>query len=444
MPYVGKRGKRPAEYASKSSHLHVIKDANVQAFLARCTLPSTNSEVVLPPNNCVHFVPVMPNPIQHVIAVDGGYTTVSVRNEFPSSEIGFLQFGALIFSVRDLEALEDQPFIDPDDMSKMKQIQRLKFTMPVRNVIVQGQASFTDSVRWAVAEFFQQKMDDVALIETLKWLVFQEFDRPSAEWQLASCPKCGRTNVSLKRAEMARDHTFRCPHCGGIIYLTDVFRLHEAVDDDLGAGGVLGYLVTTIEQLIIAHLVRLILQTKPGLLNHILFIKDGPLAFFGQTANMHKPFRSLVEFLSRNHNLFLAGLEKTGPFVEHADQIANKMDEGGILLLSNEYIYRYIIPGNADPANPYGRTTYYSSKIIFKTFGGKMYVVSLPTAQILTEPTERDLHNLHEILTNIEKLKCDMYDDALIPVALVNKLVSLADHPSARILQRFAINTIQR
>jgi hypothetical protein len=56
----------------------------------------------------------------------------------------------------------------------------------------------------------------------------------------------------------------------------------------------------------------------------------------------------------------------------------------------------------------------------------------------------KDLHNLRTILTNIEKLRCDMYDSALIPVALVNKLVSLANHPSSRILQKFAVETLGR
>jgi len=42
------------------------------------------------------------------------------------------------------------------------------------------------------------------------------------------------------------------------------------------------------------------------------------------------------------------------------------------------------------------------------------------------------------ILTNVEKLKCDMYDNALMPVALANKLISLSQFPSSKILQRFA------
>ncbi|MFW6184346.1 MAG: NurA domain-containing protein, partial [Chloroflexota bacterium] len=116
---------------------------------------------------------------------------------------------------------------------------------------------------------------------------------------------------------------------------------------------------------------------------------------------------------------------------------------GTILLLDNDYIYKYIIPGKSDPSNPYGRTTYYSSKLIYKTRAGEMYVASLPTEDILIAPKENDLRNLQAILTNLEKLKCDMYDSALVPVALVNKLVSLSNHPSSRILQRFAVDSIK-
>ena len=71
-----------------------------------------------------------------------------------------------------------------------------------------------------------------------------------------------------------------------------------------------------------------------------------------------------------------------------------------------------------------------------------MYVVSVPTPEVLTAPNEADLPNLSAILTNLEKLRCDMYDNALVPVALANKLVSLANHPSSRILQKFAVETI--
>src|SRR5258707_10856186 len=146
---------------------------------------------------------------------------------------------------------------------------------------------------------------------------------------------------------MTPEYTFACDFCGTEIYLTDVFRLHEAVDDELGAGGILGYVSTAFEQIILVHLIELILKTKPLLLDHVLFIKDGPLAFFGQTANLHKPMRALATYLFKTHNLFLAGSEKSGAFVEHADEIAGKLKPGQIILLDNDYIYKYVLPGKA-------------------------------------------------------------------------------------------------
>jgi hypothetical protein len=51
------------------------------------------------------------------------------------------------------------------------------------------------------------------------------------------------------------------------------------------------------------------------------------------------------------------------------------------------------------------------------------------------------LRNLRAIRTNVEKLRRDRDDNALIPVALVNKLVWLANHPGTPIHQKFAIDT---
>jgi DNA-directed RNA polymerase subunit RPC12/RpoP len=442
MGYTSRRGRRPCEYASRASHGHVIKDSAVQEFLAKCELPKHSSEISLNGAQCIPFKPLPKNPIRHIIAIDGGYNEVFVQSEFPSATVCFFQIGALIFSVEDLECLDEKPFIDPEDIARLNHIQRLKLVIPTKNVALKNQRTLTDSVRVSIYNFFQMNEENEDLMDTLKWFIYQEYRRPIEQWTLSSCPSCGNSSVPLFRNKINKEYAFECNYCGGKIYLTDVFRLHEAIDDELGASGIPGYVTTTIEQIILVHLIKLILKTKPKLLDEVLFIKDGPLAFFGQTANMHKPMRELIKYLIEDYNIFLAGLEKSGPFVEHADEIANRLDYGSALILDNDYIYNYIIPGKADPANPYGRTTYYGNKLIFKTTLGKIYVVSVPTKEIAVNPKESDLPNLKAILTNIEMLKCDMYDNALLPVALANKLVSLANHPSSRILQKFAIDSL--
>lgn len=444
MGYTSRKGKRPNEYASKSAHSNIIKDTTVEEFLKKCSLPKRAEEIDFTDHEIIEFNDIEKNPINIIIAIDGGYSEVPVRKEFPSATISFFQLGALFFRVRDLDDITKKPFIDPEDISKLKNIQRFKLTLPTKNIILSNENSLIDSVRKTILDFFMKESNEDKFIETLKWFLFEEYGSGVSELNLSRCPVCNESNVTLNKNSMEKDYSFKCQHCDGTIYLTDVFRLHEAIDNELGAGGILAYVTTLLEQIILVHLIRAILKTKPAMLNEILFIKDGPLAFFGQTANMHKPMRNLTNYLIDNHNLYLAGLEKSGAFVEHADEISSKTPPGRILLLDNEYIYKYILPGKSDPSSPYGKTTYYGNKLIFKADNENLYVVTLPTKEALLSPKKEDFKNIDIILTNIKKLKCDMYDNSLLPVTLVNKLVSLADHPSSIILEKFAKESMSK
>jgi len=186
-------------------------------------------------------------------------------------------------------------------------------------------------------------------------------------------------------------------------------------------------------------------------LKEFLFIADGPLSFSGQTANMHKPMRNLCNYFLQSENLFLVGLEKSGPFVEHAREIADPpsgkpvLDRGKYILPSNKYIYKYIIPGDFSTMH-YGKTSYYSGKVIFHSYDGQILVLTVPVPDknAIINPKKKDFANLDIILLNIQKLKCDMYDDTVVPVALANKLVSLANHPSKVLLEKFATSTYNK
>lgn len=439
MGYQSKSGKS-SEYASKSSHGYIVKDKEVQTFLDNCNLPDEILDISLDPDSVIK-IEDCENPIKHIIAVDGGYTEVTVKAEFPSSKIAFFQFGPLIFKVDDLDSISKKFFIDPSDIEKLKNIQRFKFTLPTKNIRISDEDSLVNSIRNAIFKFFCSQPDDDHFIETLKWFIFEEYDTPKDEWELASCPSCGSSGIRLKRSSI-KDNKFTCQNCKNSIYLTDIFRFHEIIDNELGAQGMLGYLTNLLEQMVIVHLIRIILKTKPSLLKETLFIKDGPLAFFGQTANLHKPMRALLNYLNSKHSTYLVGLEKSGAFVEHANQIRKFINSGEALLLSNDHIYKYIIPGKADQKNPYGITTYFGNKVIYKADDNRTYVCTIPSSEARSDPKKDDLFNIDVILRNVKKLKCDMYDNALIPVALANKLVSLANHPSSTILEKFAKDTL--
>jgi hypothetical protein len=191
--------------------------------------------------------------------------------------------------------------------------------------------------------------------------------------------------------------------------------------------------------LILVHVIRSIWTMKHDFLRDVLFVKDGPLAFFGVTAPLYRPMRDLMAFLGEANDPYinLVGLEKSGPFVEHAAAIEDAIPANHALVLTNDYTYKHVVPGDASQQK-FGKNTYYGAKVIFRGEQNDTYVASVPTKKYLTVPTLVDLFHAAEVLRTTARLRCSMYDNALIPVVLANRLVSLADVPSSEILRKFA------
>lgn len=438
MSYGNDYSNKPFERASKTSHTNIINDTTVQSFLSKCKIPPYHEEIDDKDIELHMLEELIENPIKNIITVDGGYTNVFVKEDFPSSTIAFFQFGALFFKHQDLLNLKEKPFIDPEDFSKLQNIQRIKLVVPTKGIALDDEIDFLSSVRRTIYEFFISQPEKNGFMDALKWLIFEEYKTTNGRdvWHLATCPHCS-AGVDIQRKDV-QNYTITCPHCNEKIYLTDILRLHEAIDNELGAGGILGYLTTSIEQIIIVYLIKQMLNIKPSLLKQTLFVKDGSLAFFGQTANLHKPMRELMTYLNQHHAIYLVGLEKSGSFVEHAVQASKKMLPKQMLLLGNSYIYKYIIPGNGRDNEPYASSSYYGHKLIFKSEHNNVYVATIPNTQAMVEPQISDYININEILYNITALKCDLYYNSLVPVVMANKLVSLADHPSSDLLKAFA------
>lgn len=432
------QGKRPFERASKSSHSHIINDVDVKKFLSTCVLPTAAEDVDVA--SIAHdLTETSIDAVKGVIAIDGGYQDVIIRESFPSATFAFLQLGALYFSLEDLRSLEPKPFIAPEDIAKLKNIDRLKAPIPTKTVTVGDMETFLESFRYSIFALLRNSVTDG--LRTLKWFLYSEFLQNKRDaWELASCPNpsCSETRIQLERKAMEADYTCACPACQKTIYLTDVFRLHEVADEEVGAGGTLGYLTTTLEQIFMLIWLKAILDQAPQKLKEFFFIKDGPLAFFGQTANLHKPMLTLVKHLQETNTLYAVGLEKSGAFVEHAKLIENRLQPNQFLIMDNDYIYKYILPGRSESAPAYGNTTYYGAKVIFKSKDSKVYVASLPVSETKAKYERSGIPHLDAILTMVAMLRSDMYDNAMLPIALANKLISISNHPSSNLLEKFA------
>lgn len=440
------------ERGSRISHSYIINDEEVKKYLTNCEIPVEGENVDLNESLKFDIVYPMKNTIEYIIAVDGESATIPVKTRFPSSLITFFQFGSVLIKSSDLDEMEKKPFVSPSDINKLKKIDREKFVLPTKNVALKNGTDFKTTVREAIQDFFRKTHSgSSSILETLYWFIFELYNPSSTKkhHKLSKCPHCGTNNIQLEKDKINfTSYSWSCTNikCGKEILITDVFRLFEKVDNDVGALGIITYLESVTESFFIIHTIKSLLEIQDGLVDRFLFVKDGPLSFGGETANMHKSMQTLLTYLNNTCRINLVGVETSGAFVDHARQIKDRLTPGQVLLLDNGHIYKYIQVGN-HKEHKYGDSSYYSGKFIYKSLDNRVYVLTLPVENhtaYYSRPELTDLKNIHEVLMNIDKLRCDIYENALIPVAVANKLISLTNHPSSNILERFAKKSMGR
>src|SRR5262249_22604722 len=136
----------------------------------------------------------------------------------------------------DLRRLDAQRFIAPEDLAALKHLQRFTLTLPIRGVRLTSESSLASSIRKTIFDFFARPTGpgEEPLLRTLAWFLFRRWEPTpddSREEILAHCPNraCSATHLVFRYSSPP---TYTCPGCGGTLYLTDVFRLHELVDEE--------------------------------------------------------------------------------------------------------------------------------------------------------------------------------------------------------------------
>ncbi|MFK4566260.1 hypothetical protein [Enterococcus sp. UD-01] len=448
MAYTSKEGRKRNEHASRVSHSKIIQNPAIQDLLQKVSLPKSIDEIDF---SDIHFEEISEKEMfEFIIAIDGGYSEISIKKSFPSSSLSFFQFGAVLLRRDDLITLEESEFISTQMMKKVRNVEHDDFCLPMKNVNYKHNFDFETSFREAFFDLFFNKESgsSYSLIDNLYWLLFKKYknnrERKESDgrYTLASCPntQCTEKNIVLDERDLIENYTTTCKHCGSLIYFTDVFRLFEVVDNELGATGVMGYVTNVLEHFMLLSLIRDIIEKQPILLSKTLFIKDGPLGFFGQTANIHKLFRELIiYFNSKNKTINMVGVEKSGTFVEHALMIEDNINDYNALFLSNKYINTNIKPTYILDKE-YAPTSYYSGKIIFKAQKGYIYVVSIPSksnAYYQEGDKSQLIGQVDKILGTLALLKSNSYENSLLPISVINQAVSISQKPGVSILEKF-------
>ncbi|MUN90935.1 hypothetical protein [Enterococcus gallinarum] len=455
MAYSSNKGRKRNEHASRVSHSKIIRNPAIQRLLQSINLPKGLEEIDF---SKVSYQAISQREMfDFIIAIDGGYSEVSVKKSFPSSSLSFFQFGAVLLRKEDLVNLKESEFISTEIMKNVRNVEQDNFCLPLNNMIYKDNDDFETSFREALFDLFFNKESgsDHSMIDNLYWLVFKKYKsnfdirEEDRYYNLASCPNpdCENNRIRIEESQMKDNYISSCNECGGKIYLTDIFRLFEIVDNEQGAFGVMGYITNVLEHFMLLSLLRDIYEKQPSLLEKTLFVKDGPLGFFGQTANIHKLFRELlVYFEKEKRNINMVGVEKSGLFVEHALMIEDAVPDHSALFLSNQYINSNIKPTN-NLNKQYAPSSYYSGKMIFKAQKGYVYVASIPSKS----NSYYDSGSISELIGDVEKilstlalLKSNSYENSLLPISVINQAVSISQKPGVSILEKFTKQEIQK
>ena len=210
-------------------------------------------------------------------------------------------------------------------------------------------------------------------------------------------------------------------------------------------------LMLVVEHLMSMHYIRYIAENNAlETLSETAFFIDGPLSVFGPSAWLHLAImRFLAEINSRLkaknlQRLLLLGLQKTGQVFDHVQLIDRFIERGRLFPISDEYRYKYIFPGQDAAGNGFGFETYYGQDFIYKTSTGRTFILGLPypfsnklSPGVDFIQSKVDIGRYQELpraLALINHFETDLYENAVVPIALANKYTAISLVPGGRVL----------
>jgi hypothetical protein len=358
------------------------------------------------------------------LAIDGSYVVERIRDGLPSVLYGFAQTAAAFVDLTVMESQRAERFVDPYEIERAVNTALVTLDLPVAGAYTREGVDIATSWRESIDHLFRVKKIEVnRLDQSLLDLLFLVHGRPDAgaDTVPVNCltPDCSK---DVPVAPAGRN----CDTCGAWLFPTDVLRIHEEVGEEGANQSALGRLMSVVELLVLVGLATLLWkQSRHQLLPATLFIVDGPLAMYGPPAKLRG---RALDYFQRMHAEspddapYICGLEKTGPMVDFARQLArHDIMEPGQLMICDEKILGRVT--NATNVRGYGKETYWGRKFIYRAVDGRVVV---PTIMPATgdpydahggKPDPQDYPTLPAILDVIDRTGSSMYVDGIIPVA---------------------------
>lgn len=465
MPYEG-------QFANKASHSDFIKNPDVQNFLTQCDylkvptdeVGKTLSERFVEPPSVSEDLP------SFVVAIDGSSYESTLDDKLPSTKVGYIKIGALLIQLDQYASLRQGRFVDPFRVAELQDNNSaLTFSMPSANIKWGGKQNVRESFRaamdqqfYGVHTRFDESDPSTSLRATLFYLASMRLGKlgtgDNDKLKIHKCPTCenGVEEGILIENVPEQQH---CPFCGAEIYPTDCLRIWEEVNEFQSNQVAISRLMLALEHLLPLHYMRHFYQHAPLLMSGMAFFIDGPLAVFGsphwiQTSAMSFLYEVNRKLASKGQGpLTVIGLQKTGQVVDHVHLIDRYIPNNRIMAIDDEYRYQYILAGRDPAAGGFGVGTYYGQDFIFKTPSGRTFVMGLPypfrsekiSGKNFAQEKVKLEHypQLPQALRLINYLESDLYENAVVPIALAHRFTAISFQPGGRVLDLLTRNALR-
>lgn len=391
----------------------------------------------------------------YVVASDASKSDTPINDKLPSTQVGYVKVSQVLIDMEKYSELIDPKsrFVDPFKVAELhRNASPITFVLPGSNIRYQGAKSVKDGFRRAVFNQLSKNQagggaNPLVLSDMLINMNDGVVKVGNTNNRVGQCPSC---NVEHEFIFSLAEQKKLCPSCNEPVFVTDWLRLHEDISDFGNNSSAITRMMNAIEHLLMAAMIQQIFKADPRALGRMAFVMDGPLAIFGQPAKLHARIMNLLHTVNLRlaelgiEPLLILGLQKTGEVMDHANLLKKFLPDGCLRILDDDYRYKYI-KGNDAPADNFGHETYYGQDFLFKTEKGRIFnfAVPYPFPNKIGNKTEfarqkADMSNYGSLVSRacqlIRHFELDLYESAIVPVALAHRHASISVVPGGKVL----------
>lgn len=445
--------------AGKGGQSDFVNNPDIQRFLKDCDYmkePTDDEAKEMASSFSKAPAGQPPHLPKFVVASDASKSDTPINDKLPSTQLGFVKVSHVLIKMDEYAKLIDPQsrFVDPFAVADMhRNAQPVTYVLPGSNIRYQNAPTVRDGFRHALYDQLSANQREGANRMVLSETLIELNDN---QLTIDKCPARNCQQPTNQFVFTRNQPTHICPACDTTIYATDWLGLHNGLSDFGDNTSAVTRMMNAVEHLLLASFILEFLRENPAALGNVAFVMDGPLMLAGEPSKLNTRLMQLVYRVNQKmielqlEPLLVMGLQKTGAVMDHANLLNRFLPGGVIRVIDDDYRQKYIT-GTDEREDDYsfGYEFYYGQDFLFKTEKGRIFNFALVYPFPDKSGKRRDFATkkvqLNHYGSQIERacdlirhFELDLYDSAIVPVALAHRHASISLMPGGKVLDLIA------